>query len=175
MTRDKAFRMTFRSLFQVGLAMVLCAAARGTAARAQDRLSRMEARYAAETDPVRKAKRLGELVPLEIDKARMTFQAGGDEEALEIITRYRDEVRITSDALTAKEEDPVRHSSGFKELQIGLRVAIRWLDDLILIIPVDKRPWFYAVRSDLDDAEGELIDLLFPTIDESTNDASTKK
>ena len=167
MARREASRLALRSLFQAALAMVACTALE-TAVRAQDRLSQYLTQYQNETNPVRKARLLGQLGPLEIDKARMTFKAGEDEQALAIITRYRDEVRITSDALTATGVDAVKRPAGFKELQIGLRVTVRRLDDLILTIPVDKRPWFRAVRSDLADSENKLIDALFPTAEKNS-------
>ena len=58
--------------------------------------------------------------------------------------------------------DAVRHSGGFKELQISLRTSLRRLDDLIFSVPQDLRPAFRAARSDLETAENSLIDALFP-------------
>jgi hypothetical protein len=43
-----------------------------------------------------------------------------------------------------------------------LRETVRRVDDLILSLPVDKRPFFREVRSDLAKAQNELIDSLFP-------------
>jgi hypothetical protein len=132
-------------------------------APAQDRLSKAKSLYAQETDPVRKAKLLGEMGPLEVDRARATFKSGSDEQALDILTQYSDEVQKTTAALMAARTDAVRRPAGFKELQIGLRVSLKRLDDFILSIPVEKRPWFRSVRSDLADVQNKLIDALFET------------
>lgn len=66
-------------------------------------------------------------------------------------------------ALKASGIDPVKRPAGFKELQIGLRVALRRLDDFVLEIPDEKQPWFTSARSDLADAQNALIDDLFQT------------
>jgi len=133
-----------------------------TASRAQDdRLARYKTQYAQETDPVRKAKLLGAMAPLEVDQSRVTYKAGNDEQSLDILTGYIGEVQKTLMELKATGADPVKHPAGFKELQIGLRVGLRRLDDFVLEIPVDKQPWFSAARSDFADAQNALIDDLF--------------
>jgi hypothetical protein len=136
-------------------------------AQAQDKLDRYQAQFAAEPNPARKAKILGEMGPLEIALVRTTFKSGQDEKALDILMHYSDDVHMTVAALNATGVDPVSHPNGFKELQIGLRVSLRQLDDLILEMPVDKRPFFRAVRMDLGDVENNLIDALFPTSNKS--------
>jgi hypothetical protein len=83
------------------------------------------------------------------------------------LTHYRDEIQKTLNDLLATGVDPVKKPAGFKELQIGLRMSTRQLDDLILTIPVDKRPFFRAVRTDLADVQNKLIDLLFPKSEKS--------
>ena len=146
----------------MGLAASLCVLL-ATLAPAQDRLSKFKSLYAQETDPVRKAKLLGEMGPLEVDQARAAFKSGSDEQALDILTQYNDEVQKTTTALMAARANAVKHPAGFKELQIGLRVSLRRLDDFILAIPVEKRPWFRSVRADLANVQNTLIDALFQT------------
>jgi hypothetical protein len=58
--------------------------------------------------------------------------------------------------------DPERKPAGFKDLQISLRGTIRRIDDLILTLPVEKRPFFREVRTDLFNDQNQLIDDLFP-------------
>ena len=133
-------------------------------ARAQDAHSKLEAQYQSENDPVRKAKIVAKLAHFEIDQSRSDLKAGDEEKALAVLERYNDEVRKTGEALTASGIDPERRPAGFKELQISLREFIRELDDLILTLPFDKRPWFQAVRSDLARVQNSLIEALFPTV-----------
>ena len=70
--------------------------------------------------------------------------------------------RKPSRASRAAVPDAEKKPAGFKELQISLRETVRHIDDLILTLPVDKRPFFREVRDDLVKTQNELIDALFP-------------
>src|SRR4029077_11658045 len=82
--------------------------------------------------------------------------------SLHTLEQYRDEVQETVMALNGLGVDAERKPAGFKELQIGLRGTIRRIDDLILTLNVDKRPFFRVVRNDLFMDQNGLIDELFP-------------
>jgi hypothetical protein len=139
--------------------MVLCAAA---SAVAQDALTKARAQYAAETNPVDKAKILAKLGSREMTAIRDFSKDGEDDQALATLEQYRDAVRATTQALVATGVDASRRSKGFKELQISLRMFLRRLDDLLFSVPQHLRPSFRAVRSDLEVEESALIDALFP-------------
>ena len=143
------------------LAASMLLAAAGSAF-AQDTLAKMRAEYAAETNPVDKAKILAKLGSREMTAIRNFSSDGDDEKALAALDQYRDAVLATTQALAATGIDAARRSGGFKELQISLRMFIRRLDDLILSLQQDVRPSFRAVRSDLETAQNSLIDALFP-------------
>jgi hypothetical protein len=128
----------------------------------QELLDKYEGQYQAETNPAQKAKILAKLGPLKIDQARKRLDEGQDEKSLAALEQYRDKVREAIAALTAAGIDAEKHPAGFKELHIGVRETIRRLDDFIVSVPVDERPWFRAVRSDLDDLQNSLLDALFP-------------
>ena len=70
----------------------------------------------------------------------------------------------TVQALSSTGVNAEQHPAGFKELQISLRETLRRIDELILQLPLDKRPWFQAVRSDLTKSQNSLIEALFPTL-----------
>jgi hypothetical protein len=129
---------------------------------AQDRLTVEQARYDQETDPVRKARALVKLGDEQIDEARKQLKNGDEVASLHTLEQYRDEVRHIADLLKATGVDPEKKPAGFKELQISLRETVRHIDDLILTLPVDKRPFFREVRTDLVNTQNELIDALFP-------------
>jgi hypothetical protein len=129
---------------------------------AQDRMAAELARYDQETDPVRKARALAKLGDDQIDEARKQLKAGDDVASLHILEQYRDEIQHTAEALKATGLDAEKKPAGFKELQISLRECVRRVDDLILSLPVDKRPFFREVRTDLVKTQNELIDALFP-------------
>ena len=159
-------RMLSRGVWRVGVALALAASCLcwlALPARAEDLHSKLEAQYQSESDPVRKAKIVAKLGHFEIEQSRSDLKAGDEEKALAVLERYNDEVRKTGEALTASGIDPERRPAGFKELQISLREFIRQLDDLILTLPFDKRPWFQAVRSDISATQNSLFDALFPS------------
>jgi len=129
---------------------------------AQDRLAQDLARYQNETDPVRKARALAKLGDEQVDLAKRQLTADDEVPALQTLQQYRDEVHATVAALNGTGVDAERKPAGFKELQISLRETIRRIDDLILTLEVDKRPFFRVVRNDLFMDQNDLIDKLFP-------------
>jgi hypothetical protein len=151
--------------FAVNLKMciaLIAAVAWSAPAVAQDRLTADLARYEQEADAVRKARALVKLGDDQIDEARKQLKAGDDVGSLHTLERYRDEIQHVAEALKATGVDPEKKPAGYKELQISLRETIRHIDDLILSLPVDKRPFFREVRTDLVKTQNDLIDALFP-------------
>jgi hypothetical protein len=143
----------------------LCACFSFSAA-AQESQAKYEAQYQLERDPVAKARILAKLGRFEIDQARADLKADKEEQSLADLEHYRDQVESTVQALSATGVNAEQHPAGFKELQISLRETLRHFDDLILQLPLDKRPWFQAVRSDLGKSQTLLIEALFPTLGE---------
>jgi hypothetical protein len=135
-------------------------------AAAQESRERYEAQFQLERDPVIKAKILAKLGRFEVDLARADLKADKDEQSLADLEHYRDQVETTVQALSATGVNAEQHPSGFKELQISLRETLRHIDELILQLPLDKRPWFQAVRSDLGRSQNVLIEALFPSLGE---------
>jgi len=129
---------------------------------AQDSLAKFEAQYELERDPVAKAKILAKDGRLELDQVRADLKTDNEEQALSDLEHYRDEVELSVKALSTTGLSAEKHPGGFKELQISLRETIRRIDDLILTLEVDKRPFFRAVRNDLFADQNALIDKLFP-------------
>ena len=129
---------------------------------AQDRLTVEMAQYQHEADPVHKARYLAKLGDDQVELAKKQLKSGEDVDSLHTLELYRDEVRETVAGLKAAGADAEKRPSGFKELQISLRETVRHIDDLIFTLPVDKRPFFRAVRDDLAKEQNDLIDALFP-------------
>jgi len=143
--------------------MVLCACL-GVGAAEQESREKYEAQFQLERDPVAKAKILAKLGRLEIDEARADLKADKEEQSLADLEHYRDQVEGTVQALSGTGVNAEQHPAGFKELQISLRETLRHVDELILLLPLDKRPWFQAVRSDLANSHNLLIEALFPSL-----------
>jgi hypothetical protein len=129
---------------------------------AQDRLAADAARYEQEPDPVRKSRALVKLGYDQIEESRKQLKAGDDVGSLHTLEQYRDEIQHMAEALKSMGVDAEKKPAGFKELQISLRENLRRIDDLIVSLPVDKRPFFREVRTDLVKSQNELIDALFP-------------
>jgi hypothetical protein len=151
-------------LLPVALATIAVVAACGHSAGKESALEKEQANYASKTDPVDKAKTLAKLGILEMKEALRQLKAGNDDQALSTVRGYRDQVQKTTQALVTSGRDAVKHPAGFKELQISIRQCLGRLDDMILELPVDSRPWFRAVRTDLVNSQSALIDALFPSV-----------
>lgn len=130
---------------------------------AQDPLTVALGQYQHEADPVRKARDLAKLGGDQVELAKKQLKSGDEVGSLYTLEMYRDEVRETVAGLKASGIDAEKRPAGFKELQISLRETVRRVDDLIFTLPVDKRPFFREVRTDLVTAQNDLIDALFPT------------
>ena len=129
---------------------------------AQDRLGEDLAKYQHETDPVRKSRALVKLGDDQVDLATRQLKTSDEVASLHTLEQYRDEVHDMVTVLSGMGVDAERKPAGFKELQISLRGSIRRIDDLILTLNVDKRPFFRVVRNDLFMDQNDLIDKLFP-------------
>ena len=129
---------------------------------AQDRLDVKLAQYHQESDPVRKARMLANLGDEQVALARRQLKDGNDVDCLQTLEQYRDEVLQTVALLKTTGVNAEASPKGFKELQISVRETIRRIQDLIIALPADKRPFFREVPGDLTKAEDDLIDALFP-------------
>jgi hypothetical protein len=157
-------------------ALLLIAVAAGSSAARAQAPSKLQRQYESQSDPVRKAKTLAKLGPEEIDHASAFIQAGDEARALSALEYYRKACRNTVDALLVTKVDLSRHPGGFKDLQIGLRVTIRRLDDLIFSLPADDRPRFLEIEAGLSAAQTDLFQALFPPANaRDVKDSSAKK
>ncbi len=129
-------------------------------------LGKLETEYQTEMNPVRQAKLLAKLGPLQVDQASKDFQNDQDDAAFAILERFRDEARKTTNALFSAQPSAMRHPAGFKELQIGLRLSLRRMNDLSTEVPIEKDDQFTALRSDLTATQNSLIEALFPSAKE---------
>ena len=151
---------------------LMCSLALCVPAAAQDRLAENLAKYQHETDPVRKSRVLAKLGDEQVNLSTKQLKSGDDIASLHTLEQYRDEVHDMAAALQGLGIDAERKPAGFKELQISLRETIRRIDDLILTLNVNRRPFFRAVRNDLFTDQNQLIDQLFPRRPERTSPKS---
>ena len=121
-----------------------------------------KAKFDRESDPVRRAKLLPQLGTAEFQDMRTQISAGNYDAALKIYQLYRDQVVETEKTLDAKDPNPAKHSSGYRQLEISVREALRRSDDLAFEIPPEQKAPFSDVRNQLDQIDQRLIRELFP-------------
>ena len=157
-------KMTAPAKFRIALLAVMSLAmgALCPTLAAQDRLADDLSKFQHEADPVRKSRVLARLGDEQVDLAKKQLKADDEVASLHTLERYRDEVHDMVATLHGTGVDAEKKPAGFKELQISLRETIRRIDDLILTLNVDKRPFFREVRNDLFTDQNALIDALFP-------------
>ena len=129
---------------------------------AENNTAELRARFANETDPVRKAKLLVTLSEAEFREVLKEAESENFGEALAVFKQYRDEAQACQKALEAKEADPEKHPNGFKQLQISLRQSLRRLSDIIVDLSADDQKPFIDVRMDLEQMDRQVMHELFP-------------
>lgn len=134
----------------------------GFAATQPDRMAEYKEKYDRETDPIRKAKALGNYGDAQVAEFVREATAYDADAAFATISAYRDEVRSAFDALKATNNDPERKPDGFKELQIHLRKSLWEMDRSLPLVPYDRRADFQNVRDELGRIHANLIQMLFP-------------
>ena len=132
------------------------------AAFAQASVAELRARFAAERDPVKKAKIMPKLGDAEFQEIGADFAGGKFQEALGVLREYRDEAQSCALTLDATNINPEKHSSGFKELQISSRESLRRLDELLSHVTPDEQAPFQDMRKSLVDLNRHLFQELFP-------------
>lgn len=128
----------------------------------QDRAADFRARFARESDPLRKAKMMPQYGDLEFQDIHNDIEEGNLPSALERLKAYRDQTQSVAKILDARETDPEKHPAGFKQLQISVRGALRRVEDIIVRLPSDDAKPFQELRKDLEDLDRHLVHELFP-------------
>ena len=131
-------------------------------AAGEDRLGALREQFQADRDPVHQAKNFPKLGDALFEELRKEADAGELAAAEAVLTEYRDDLRRIVAALKATGRNAEKQSGGFRELQIYLRKALLRLDQIILVVPFDRREPFEAQRRDVAAMDTELFHLLFP-------------
>jgi hypothetical protein len=128
----------------------------------QDKFNEYKEKYDKETDPVRKAKALGNYGDAQIAEFSRAAGANDYDGSYASLNAYRNEVHSVFDALKATGNNAEKKPEGFKELQIHLRKSLWEIDRTMPLIPLDRRPDFENARDELGRIHSELIQMLFP-------------
>lgn len=138
-------------------------------------LDDIRAHFTHEPDPVRRAKLLPRLGDAEFAAMQKQLDDGNTGDALAAIREFRDQAQSCLTALDAKESDPEKHSSGYKQLQISLRESIRRIDFIMASLTGDDQKPFRALRNELEQMDQHVIKELFPRQPASQSGAGKPK
>jgi len=144
------------------LLATVVAVALAAAAFAQDRTADLRARFERETNPVQKAKLMPDLGEAEFQKIRADADADQFSSALKGLREYEAQVDTCVKGLEVLKLDAAKHPSGFKQLQISVQESLRRIDGLLPAMTSDKQAPFLELRKELDGANRQLIEQLFP-------------
>jgi len=128
----------------------------------QTRIEELRQRFAQESDPVRKAKKMPQLGEAEFHQIQKDVAGEQFTEALALLRQYRGEVQSCLQGLDATGVNAEKHSSGFRQLQISLRESLRRLDTMIPLISPEAQSGFTGTRQALSEMNRHLIEELFP-------------
>jgi hypothetical protein len=129
---------------------------------AADKLSELQARFDSETNGVHKAKMLQRLGDAEFEEADRAEKSGDYSTVDLIMEKYRDNVRVASEAIEKENPDGERHPGGYKQLEMHVQKGLRQIDELLLIAPSEFKPPLQLVRQDLLTLDDKLLRSLFP-------------
>lgn len=130
--------------------------------RAGETLEELRGVFERETDPVRRAKLVEKLGNAQFDAAARAIREENYLQAGQLVEEYRDAVRKAHEGLKASGRVAGKDHAGFKQLEIHLRKSIRKLEQMITYLPVNWRPPFELRRNELEAADKELLEALFP-------------
>lgn len=162
----------FASLRIIGLCLVVVPAIFG---HHKEDLAKDLAKFEHETDPVHKARLMVHLGRAEFDEVEQQVAGNNLDEALKQAQAYETQADSVAKALDATGVNAEKHASGFKELQISVREALRRLNYVIVGLGGDDRKPFQAIRDNLDLLNRHLINELFPRQPAPGLDSDKKK
>ena len=129
---------------------------------AQESLAELQAKFDRENNSVRKAKLLVKLGDAQFEESRRAGKAGDNNTVDATMEKYRDNVRAAFEALKKQHPDAEKHSNGYRQMEMQLKLGIREVEDSMLAAPPAYKPPLQIVRQDLIAMDDEMIRLLFP-------------
>ena len=122
----------------------------------------LQARFDQESNSVHKAKLFEKLGDEQLAETRRASRASDFVTVGQVMEKYRDNARSALDALKKQHPDAERQLSGYKQLQMHIRKALRDLKEILLLAPPEVKPPLELVQRDLASIDDELLRMLFP-------------
>ena len=150
-------RPGFPSAGAVFLLLVVCAPL-----MAVERLQDLQERFDKETHAGNKVKILDKLGAAQFAAASSAAKAEDYSTVGLTFEKFRDNVRSCLDLLTKQEPDAEKHSDAYRHLELQTRRALREVDEMLNLVPLEVQPPLQLVKQDLLSMDDKLIQLLFP-------------
>ena len=122
----------------------------------------LQARFEHESNSVHKAKLFEKLGDEQLAETRRASRDSDFVTVGMVMEKYRDNARGSLDALKKQHPDAERQLSGYKQLQMHIRKALRDLKEILLLAPPEVKPPLQLVQQDLANMDDELLRMLFP-------------
>lgn len=120
-------------------------------------------RIQQEHNPVKKAKLEIRLARVKLLHASGACQKDDHESCTKLLDSYLELIRRSWKDLRSAGQNPVKHPSGFRELDIALREDNRTLDDTKREMPFEDRGALDPVSAEVNKIHDEVFASLFPT------------
>jgi hypothetical protein len=150
-------RRGFPSAGAVFLLFMVCAPL-----MAVERLQNLQERFDKETHAGNKVKILDKLGAAQFAAASSAAKAEDYSTVGLTFEKFRDNVRSCLDLLTKQEPDAEKHSDAYRHLELQTRRALREVDEMLNLVPLEVQPPLQLVKQDLLSMDDKLIQLLFP-------------
>ena len=150
-------RPGFHSAGAVFLLFMVCAPL-----MAVERLQDLQERFDKETHAGNKVKILDKLGAAQFAAASSAAKAEDYITVGLTLEKFRDNVRSCFDLLTKQEPDAEKHSEAYRRLELQTRRALREVDEMLNLVPLEVQPPLQLVKQDLLSMDDKLIQLLFP-------------
>jgi hypothetical protein len=165
-------RMLRRLQRWLGFVVMLSLVSAATPAQSVEEL---QAHFDRENNSVKKAKLLVKLGDAQFEEARRAGREGDNNAVDSTMEKYRDNVRAALEALKKQHADAEKHSNGYRQMEMHVKLGIREVEDSMLVAPAPYKPPLQIVRQDLIAMDEELIQLLFPHRPADTKPAEAGK
>jgi hypothetical protein len=129
---------------------------------AVERLQDLQERFDKETHAGNKVKILDKLGAAQFAAASSAAKAEDYSTVGLTFEKFRDNVRSCFDLLTKQEPDAEKHSEAYRRLELQTRRALREVDEMLNLVPLEVQPPLQLVKQDLLSMDDKLIQLLFP-------------
>ncbi len=128
----------------------------------KDSEPKLLARIERQQNPVRRAKLKVRLGRVKLTQAIAAYDGGSLEQCQQLLDSYLETMRGAWADLQSSGRQAWRKPNGFKQLDIGLREDVRFLEDLMRRVPYERRGPIKNVYHEAESLREAVLKALFP-------------